>query len=230
MVLLGVLLGVASLIVVGQWLWPRATTELLVLVPASFFGLGKFLPGAGFDVGIISQKTTGIEVTFSSYQLGLVIACMDFTTGLLMVYGLDAIYRLPLLGRLLDKARDTAQVVLLANSWMRRVATLAVILFVLFPVSGTGAVGAAFMGSVLGMHRYRLLACIGAGGLLGGLGMAFLFRTLGKTVRQFENNPWLIAGMVLGGVLFLWWFGRALRRGLGAKPSAPAKPGTAEGD
>jgi hypothetical protein len=97
-------------------------------------------------------------------------------------------------------------------------------MFVLFPISGTGAVGAAFHGSLLGIHRFRLLACIGAGGLLGGLGMAYLFQTLGKTVRRFENNPWLIAGLVVIGILFLWWFGRALRRGLGNQTGTPPSP------
>lgn len=213
-----VLLSIALCIPLGLMFAPTATRQLLILVPSSFVALGKFLPLAGLRA----------ECALGPYQLGLVIGVMDTITCLLVVYSLQALYRFRSAARLFDRAHDNAALVLEAYPWMRRFAITALTLFVLFPVSGTGAIGGSFVGALLGLHRARVIASISAGGFLGGGLMAFLSMRFGEAVRGLGHNPYLLAALAvfLGGVVFT--ANRAYRNAL-SRVRVPIDPTTTGG-
>lgn len=169
----------AALIVayaIGIIYWPDATKDLTWLVPTSFFAAGKFLP-----LFAISGK-----VDLGPYQLGVVIWAMDTFTVLMVVYALEGFYWIRPLKRWLDKVQGNAQLVLDAFPRIRKTAIVGLVLFVLFPIAGTGALAGAFIGILLGIDRFKLIAAVSAGGLLGGTLMAFLAANFASALRDVE--------------------------------------------
>ena len=200
-------------VVIGLMYAKPATQELFGLVPASFFAAGKFLPLWG-----ISDKSN-----FTPYGLGLVIWVMDTVTVLIVVYSLEGFYRFERLKRGLERIQRNASLVLDAYPRIRTAAVVGVVLFVLFPVAGTGAVGGAFLGILLGLHRFVLIAAVSAGGFFGGMLMAFAasnFAGTVKSVRAMQQDPAIkyaiISAVVLGCLLLFVWLNRVYKRALAA--------------
>ncbi len=201
----------ALLIAVGLYLWPRQTTWLLGHATLSFFALGKFIVLGGSVPGEL----------FSPWELALLITYMDTLTGVLFVYNVDFFFRLPVIGPRLRKVRIRARRVLQVNPWLRRRSYLGVILFVMFPLTGTGAVGAAFLGKFMGLNRFGHLAAISAGGALGGFSMAALAALLGREkANELLHQPWILGGMILALVILLFFLGRAFMRGTNPRPKS----------
>jgi uncharacterized membrane protein len=202
-----ILLGLIAGFIVAH----DATLELIGLVPVSFFAAGKFLPMWG-----ISGQSN-----FSPWELGLVIWAMDTCTVLIMVYGLEAFYRFRRLKGFLDRVQSNAGLVLAAYPRMRRAAVIGVVLFVLFPVAGTGALVGSFLGILLGLRRQVLIAAVSVAGFAGGMLMAFAaiyFRGLVVDLRAMQQDPavkYIIIGAIAAVVLLgFWLLNRAYRRAL----------------
>ncbi len=187
------------------------TLELTALVPASFFVAGKFLP---------LWSVSG-ESNFGPYQLGLVIWAMDTFSVLIIVYALESLYWIKPLKRGLERVQRNARLVLTAYPRMRRGAIVGLVIFVLFPIAGTGAIGAASIGVLLGIHRFRLIAAVSLGGFLGGMLMAMLASNFASTLSEFQSlqrDPtlqYMFIGLIgIGLALVLWWLNRTYRRAL----------------
>jgi uncharacterized membrane protein len=206
--------------VLGMIYFPGATKDLMWLVPTSFFAVGKFLPLFGISG----------QIELGPYQLGLVIWAMDTFTVLMIVYALEGVYWIRPLKRWLDRIQANAILVLDAFPRMRKMAIAGLVLFVLFPIAGTGAIGGAFIGVLLGLHRVRLIAAISAGGLIGGMLMAFLaanFASALRDVQALQEDPslqYLIVGaVVLALAIGVIALTRAYRRALEDARRKPEK-------
>ena len=211
---------------IGMTLWPESTLELTGLVPASFFAVGKFLP-----LWAISGKSN-----FSPYGLGLVIWIMDTCTALLVVYALEGFYRIRAIKRGLEKIHYNAHLVLKAYPRIRRGAVIGLVLFVLFPIAGTGAVGASFIGILLGMNRFVLIGAVSLGGCLGGFLMAWVAVHFGNALQRFQQmqtDPALkyvfIGAIAVIAFCVVWFLSRAYRKALdnAEKQSQKQQPGDA---
>ena len=184
------------------------TLELAGLLPVTFFAAGKFLPIWG---------VTG-QSQFSAWELGAVVWLLDTVSVLLIVYGLEGLYRFRALKRSLEKIHDNVGLVIRAYPKMRKAAVIGVVLFVLFPVAGTGAVGATFLGILLRLHRATLIIAVSIGGLFGGALMAFLAVHFANLVIRWQNSETvqyfgiaILATLVIAGVV---WLNRAHQRAL----------------
>ncbi|ACY19060.1 small multi-drug export protein [Haliangium ochraceum] len=188
-----------------------ASLELLGLVPVSAFAVGKFLPLWG-----LSDRSQ-----FSPWELGLLVWVMDTLTVLVLVYGFELLYRIRLIKNALGKIQRNAGLVLRAYPRIRRAAVTGVVLFVLFPIAGTGAIGGAFLGILLGLNRFVLIAAVSGGGFIGGMLMAFAAVYFGEAVqnlRALQSDPtvkWAVM-ITLGALLIagFWWLNRAYKRAL----------------
>lgn len=210
---LGLVVGVlGTLIALGLVFDPVATKQLFVLVPTSFFGAGKFLPVAALTgiPGVIRAA----DCAWSTYELGFVIGVMDTCTALGIVYSIELLYRVWGIKYFLTQANTNAQLVLKAFPGMRKFALLAIVLFVLFPLSGTGAIGGSLLGAILGLHRFRIIAAVCVGGFLGGTTMAWLVTNFGEAVQRLGNSPWLIGALSAVAVAFFWAMARAYKTAL----------------
>lgn len=207
-------------ITVGLVYAPDPTLELMGLVPISAMVVGKFLPLWGI---------TG-ESQFGPWELGLVIWALDTFTVVTVVYALEGAYRIERIKRGLEHIQANARLVLRAYPRIRRGALAGVVAFVLFPVAGTGALVGSFVGIFLGLHRRTLIAAVSAGGLLGGMGMAYLathFAAALTSFQAFQKNPtvkWAtMAAVALVIAGFVLWLGRLYRRALDRAQAEPAE-------
>lgn len=208
---LGTMAGVLLVASVLGLIYARdATLELAGLIPASIVAIGKFLPLWGIGTS-----------HFSPWELGLVVWALDTCTVLVMVYGLGLIYRLGPLKRLLVKVQLNASLVLAAYPRLRRAAVVGVVLFVMFPLTGTGAMVGTFLGILLGLSRGALISAVSTGGLCGGMIMAFAavnFRDAMLSLRDAQSNPAIKWAIVVSVVVILtvlfWWLNRTYRRAL----------------
>ena len=175
---------------------PAMIRELFLLIPVAFFAVGKFLPLWGVSG----------ESSFGPYELGAVIWALDTFSVLIFVYSFEAFYRIPALRKVLDRINHNMELVLEVYPGMKRASVVGVILFVLFPISGTGALAASFIGVLLRMNRFVLIAAVSFGGCLGGFLMGFLASNFGSALSNFEalqNNPSYKYGAMAVGVALL---------------------------
>ena len=199
-----------------------ATVELMGLIPVSVVAAGKFLPLWGIG-----------DSHFNPWELGLVIWAMDTVTVLLIVYGLEGIYGIKPAKRALLKIQANAKLVLTAYPRIKRTTVAGVVLFVLFPVAGTGALGGGFLGILLGLHRVVLISAVSIGGLLGGMLMAFAAVNFGDAMQalmDMQSDPavkWVSIGVVIlvlvvGFMLLNRAYKRALELAREQSEAAPA--------
>lgn len=200
-----------SALVLGLTYSHDATIELLGLLPASMLAIGKFLPLWGI----------GGQSNFNPWELGLVIWGLDTWTVLVVVYGLEGLNRIGPIKRALGRFQTNASLVLAAYPAMRKAAVVGVVMFVLFPLAGTGALVGSFLGILLGLQRSVLITAVSLGGLLGGMLMAFAAVNFGEALehlRQAQNDPvikWLIIGSVVVVLaIAFWWLNRLYKRAL----------------
>lgn len=203
------------LLVLGLVFDSERTLVLLRVIPGSFFLLGKFLPIVAVT-GLPGFYDAGSGL-FSPYDFGVVIWIMDSITVLLIVYSLEIFYKIPLIGRFLDRANQDAACVLHAFPKFRRISRIGIVLFVLFPVAGTGAIGGSLIGAILGLNRFWLMLCVSFGGFLGGMSMSFAtvnFTAQVKWLQQHKGDPQylILTGILVVGVLA--WATVAFRRAL----------------
>jgi uncharacterized membrane protein len=209
LVVLGSMFGALALALALGLVFARdATLELFGLVPASFFAVGKFLPLWG-----ITGKSQ-----FGPYELGVVIWMMDTFNVVLFVYALELFYKIKPLSRWLHKVQANSALVLDAYPRLRKMSRVGLVLFVLFPIAGTGSIGATFIGILLRTPRRVLITCVSIGGLLGGMLMAFAaanFSSALQSLQGMQADPRLkyvfvgvVVALLVAGV---WVMNRAYR-------------------
>ena len=210
---LAVLGGTALVILVcilfGMQVAPKQTLELLGLAPITFVAVGKFLP----LWSISNQSTLG------PYELGAGIWALDTLTVIVFVYFFEAFYRIRYARRVLDRMHSNMKLLLRVYPRLKRLSLIGVFLFVLFPVSGTGALAGSFIGLLLGAHRLSLIIVVSLGGFVGGMLMAFLasnFTGALSRLQAAQSDTTVqyillgsVVGLVAGGIV---WMGRAFRR------------------
>ncbi len=210
---LAVLGGTAAvllvLILLGLQVAADQTMELIGLAPITFVAVGKFLP----LWAISGQSTLG------PYQLGAGIWALDTLTVIVFVYSFEAIYRIRFARRPLDKIHHNMKILLRVYPRLRRLSLTGVFLFVLFPISGTGALAGSFIGALLGAHRLAVIAAVSLGGLVGGLLMAFLASNFGDLLSRMQaaqsdsNVQYIILALLVTFIAAaILGLGRAFRR------------------
>jgi uncharacterized membrane protein len=198
-------LGITAGLLGAGLIWAFAETQwLLGHVVLSFFLAGKFI--------VLGASVP--DNPFSCWELALLITYMDTLTGIILVYNMDVLFRIPRLGPVLWGLRAKARQALVANAWLRKLSYLGVIIFVTFPISGTGAIGGSFLGKFMGLHRLPHLLAIGMGGAVGGFSMATLAASVGEENARVlvQENPYLTGVALLLLILVLAWLGRLFFR------------------
>lgn len=180
-----------------------AALELLSLALATATVAGKFIVLRGLhDEGFFD----------SPYKLAPLVVYMDVLFAFVAVFNFGVLHRIPRLGRRLARMQVDGERILARNPWMKKVTFVGVVAFVTFPLSGTGAIGGAIVGRLLGLPRLRTLVAIATGAVIGAFGMALLADVAGETLLRLKDGPVLPigGGLVLAGLG--WWLWRNDRR------------------
>lgn len=170
--------GLIALVMVAGW---GKALALVGIAVATFVYLGKF---------VIVTPAVSANVGFSPWELAALVVFMDLFTGCVIGANLHALYRLPWVGARLARLEGYGRRTLEQKPWMRRMSRVGITLFVMFPLTGTGAVGASILGRLLGMRLGWIIGCIGAGAVLGCGMMAGLSYLLAEPLMALRNQTW----------------------------------------
>lgn len=182
---------------------------ILASLAAVFFVRGP--EGVGFLVGMgMVSVLTGAgkfvilgsiapDAPIGPIGLALLVVAMDTTAAFMLIPVMPLIYRAPILGKFLCRVRQASRQVLSRNPWMRRFTFVGLLTYVAVPFGGTGAVGAVFLGRLLGLRRYLVILGTFLGATIGA-GFLLALASLGRSsVDVLRDNPYLTYGV--GGVL-----------------------------
>jgi uncharacterized membrane protein len=172
----------------------------------SFFALGKFLVVKG-----ISPRG------FTPWELALIVFYLDLAVAFLLTFNLYLAYRIPLFGRRLEVLQSYGEEVLAERPWLRKLTNLGVALFVMFPLTGTGAIGGSLFGRLLGLSRIRTFVGIALGSAIGCFGMAALADIMATLIPEdVRASLWFEltgVGLIILLVLFLLHRSRKIEGG-----------------
>lgn len=186
-----------------RWTLPlSAVVGLLVSIPlvfpedaGTFFGfLATYvIPPAGKESVIPAAVGAG----FSPFLVAIYIAGVDMTIAWLLAWNWDSLVKLPWAGKLIDHLMSSGRSWLDRHELADRSAFLALIVFVFFPIQGSGAVAGVTLGRLIGLPAQRAWVAI----MIGALTASFLWAYAAGAVRAaigiFGLELVLQAGVVL---------------------------------
>lgn len=212
-------IAVLGLIVVFKgWTW---TGQLIVCAGTQFVLAGKFIVFAGLDPSLSERG-------FTVLVFAMLVVYMDVLVGSVVMINIAVFYKIPLLGNKLDQIQANSEEMLEANPWARKATFIALMAFVAFPLTGTGAIGGGFFGRMLGLKRKTTFLGLLCGSILGTAGIYGLSLIFGNVLEYLEC-PWAKAGLIIGGIVviaaFIYVLSRRVKKGFGnnnnSKPDAP---------
>ncbi len=152
--------------------------------------IAYFIPPAGKE----SIIPIAIVMGYPWWLVTLVIFLLDVAVSLFVVWNFDLALKIPLVGRLLESGMTVGRNYTDAQPWLRRFSTVGLVLFVFFPLQGTGAMNGAILGRLLGLDKARVFGCVCAGSLASSLIIALGADVLLDVYRQ---NPALGIGLLV---------------------------------
>ena len=212
-ILAPVALTIALLVLAGVFHGAASVLDLIVGAIAIFTVLGKFaILGSGLGSG------------YSHLEIAFVVIYMDVMIATVLVLNLPRLYRIPRVGPVLEDLAEHGHYMLETRPWLGRITYLGVVLFVMFPLTGTGAVGGSIFGRLLGLGARRTLGAIAVGSVAGSMAIALFGNAIESVLTpEFRDSlTFKLTGIaVLGGLIALvWWRGRRLTLALRARRQA----------
>ncbi len=192
---LPVLLTLGLYIPIGLIFGEKELGKLIGLMLLIFTALGKFAVFMGVDGSDPMQP----------YYIALLIVYMDTCVAFLVAFNLDWLYRVRGIGSRLEEVQKTSADILELNSWMRRATFVGVMLFVAFPLTGTGAIGGTLLGRMMGLRRTRIMVGILIGAFIGAFGMALGAHMIGAHLEVLLHKWYVsVPAMLILVALFCW--------------------------
>jgi len=149
-----------------------------------------FVPPAGKETII----PIAILMGYPWWLIMLVIFLLDVAVSLFVVWNFDLALKIPLVGRLLESGMAVARNYTETQPWLRRLSTVGLILFVFFPLQGTGAMNGSILGRLLGLEKSRVFSCVCVGSIT-----SCLIFALGADVLLdiYRRDPALGIGLLI---------------------------------
>ncbi len=128
-----------------------------------------FFPPLGKESVIPAAIAQGIHPLL----IASAIAFIDIMVGLFLVWNFDLAKKIPLIGNFIHRIEAKGSDILVKKPWVQRLAFTGIVLFVMFPFQGSGAVGATIVGRMLGMKPKRVWYAVIIGAIVGCLIIAY---------------------------------------------------------
>ena len=144
----------------------------------------------------------------------MIVLCIDTIWAVVLTWHAGILFHVPWLGVKLRAAVIEGGLLLKSNRWMRRMTVIAVLAFVMLPISSTGSIGGSLLGRLLGLSRTATLATVLIGSILGGgmmLGFAEALAPWFQNVSLTTRYGGIVLIVLMGFVL-----SRRYRRSLAA--------------
>ncbi len=188
----------------------------------TFFVLGRFVILGGQE-----GQAEGLweYVALSPVQLFSMVTYMDMMVALFVTFHMGILFRLPWVGEKIAGLASDGKFIMEMQPWLKRLAFVALVAFVIFPTSTTGSIGGSIFGRLLGLGRVRTVLGVITGSLLGNSIMLFFAREINDFVGP--NSTWIkLAGIpiLVGGIMFIEWkYRQAKNRYLEAQEARHAR-------
>lgn len=209
----------AAVVLLLALIEPAHAAKLPGYMVVAFTVAGKF---------IVLAPALGEEVPYSPYYLATMIALMDVATSLFVVTNLDVLFRIPWLGKRLKGMEENGRRTLELNPWYRRWAAAGVSVFVMFPLTGTGAIGGTIFGRLIGLSAPAILGGIAAGAAIGSYGMALGADGLARVLAPVRHTLGfkIASGLVVTAFLaiLVWQAVKPPPKPAGVPPMPPLNP------
>lgn len=109
----------------------------------------------------------GVALGFPWWLIGTSMALLDILAGLFMALNFELAFKIPLLGTWITKFMNHGHAFLSRRPWLKKFYFTGIVLFVMFPLQGSGGIGASLVGRLLGMSGRNVLIAITIGAFLG---------------------------------------------------------------
>ncbi|MCH2182962.1 MAG: hypothetical protein MK108_13235 [Mariniblastus sp.] len=151
----------------------------------TFFVFGRLIILCGLD----SSAQDTYQIALSPAVLFGLVTYLDFMVALFVTFHMGFLFRIPYVGPKVAMLVWDGRFLLNAQPWVKRVAFLGLVVFVIFPTSTTGSIGGSIFGRLLGLSRYMTVLGILIGSMIGN-GIMYLFA---KQINQYitPDNVWL---------------------------------------
>ncbi|MFQ6011205.1 MAG: small multi-drug export protein [Nitrososphaerales archaeon] len=126
------------------------------------FLAGYILPPLGKESMIPAAILSGVNPVVVSST----IITLDSLTAVFMVLNFDLLYSLPRIGRSIKKFEESGEKTLKKRRWIKRFSTVGLVLFMLIPFQGTGAIATSLIGRLAGVDVYRVVAAVFVGSVM----------------------------------------------------------------
>ena len=156
--------------------------KLILNAFITFFALGRFvICYPAFIDGssgkpLLPEWMDGLEpyLDFSAGNLFWMVTYMDFMVALFVTFHMGLMFRIPWVGPKIAMLVWDGKFVMDSQPWIRKIAFLGLVVFVIFPTSTTGSIGGSIFGRLLGLGRVTTVLGVLVGSLLGnGLMLVF---------------------------------------------------------
>ncbi len=125
--------------------------------------LAYVIPPAGKETVI----PLGIALGFPWWLIAFSIALLDIIAGLFMALNFSVALKIPLLGGWIKTFIANGEQFFRKRPWLEHYYFIGVVLFVMFPLQGSGGIGATLVGRMIGLSPGRVLLAISIGALTG---------------------------------------------------------------
>ncbi len=147
-----------------------------------------FFPPAGKETVI----PAGVAVGINPLTIALSIAFVDIFVALFLVWNYDFAKLIPILGPWMEKIEGKGGKQFKDRPWLENLAFFGLVLFVMFPLQGSGGVATSIIGRVVGMNKFKVFFAICIGAIVGCLLIAYFADAF---ISVFKNN--LYQGLIL---------------------------------
>ena len=158
----------------------------------TFFIFGRFIILVGLEGDLADQ----VRVSMKPGELFAMVTYMDFMVALFVTFHMGFLFRMPYVGPKVATLIWDGKFIMDAQPWMKRMAFLGLVAFVVFPTSTTGSIGGSIFGRLLGLSRWLTVLGVLFGSVIGNA----IMYAFSKQINQYvgRENYWLkIAGIVL---------------------------------
>jgi len=158
-----IIIGFGVLIIIGLLMEESQRLKLWSLATLYFF------PPAGKETVI----PAGVAANIHPLVIALTIAFVDIIAALFLVWNYDLTKKIPLVGRFITKIENIGKKSSNKFSWIKPLRFVGIVLFVMVPFQGSGALVGSIVGRLIGMKPINTFLAITVGALVGCIMIAF---------------------------------------------------------
>ena len=172
------------------------------------------LLGAGTTI-VLGKAVVGDTVSLGVWQLAFIVMWVNAASTFWYTYNLDLFERLPKVGPTLRQMREDAVATLRERPWIRRLSVVGVGAFVVTPLPGSGALGGAIVGRLVGVSKFATFVSVSIAGVIVSSAYALFADKLQEWMADIPTWVRITGAVVMIVAIFLlvrWWRRRRAAR------------------